>query len=95
MPPPRPYSPSAESDDDDKSSCILEIDLDSLESARTVLTARRNTTLNFNNATRSKEEHLNIAATLVQMSGNVLEQSLRMITRSSEGENSLPRERWS
>jgi hypothetical protein len=75
---------------------ILEIDLDSHESARTILTARRATTSGFDYSSQPAQvENLEIAASILHSSSDEDQPSLRIITKSAGVENSSSKERWS
>jgi hypothetical protein len=84
----------SDSDSDDQSQHILEIDLDSLESARTILTARRATTSNFRDGKPPAQEDFDIAASLLHFSGEGHDARMQIITRSPGSEQMGPRERW-
>jgi hypothetical protein len=75
---------------------ILKIDLDSHESARTILTARRATTSGFDHRSQPAQvENLEIAASILHSSDNEDQSGLRIIKKSAEVQNSSSKERWS
>ena len=84
----------SESDEDEYSGHILEIDLDSQESARSILTARRATTSQFHHENQPAQEELIIAASILHHSGKEQEPSISIITRSPDSQISSPKERW-
>jgi hypothetical protein len=75
---------------------ILEIDLDSHESARTILTARRATTSGFDHRSQAAQvENLGIAASVLHSSGDEDQSGLRVIKKSAEVQSTSSKERWS
>ncbi|KAF3041593.1 hypothetical protein E8E12_009247 [Didymella heteroderae] len=88
-------SSDSESEDNEYYEHILEIDLDSLESARSILAARRATTSNFHQESRPVQEQFNLAASLFHQSGEERRlPTVRFITKSPRPGSSSCKERW-
>ncbi|KAF3050681.1 hypothetical protein E8E11_009871 [Didymella keratinophila] len=88
-------SSGSENDDNEFYEHILEIDLDTLESARSIFAARRATTSNFHQETQPVQEQFDLAASVLQQSGEEERlPTVRFITKSPGSGTSSCKERW-
>jgi hypothetical protein len=88
------YLVGPDSDYDEQGERILEIDLDTIESARAISIARRATTSNFRDDNPPAQENFDIAASMLHFSSDIKKPSIRVITRSPGSDQLQKTERW-